>query len=439
LVLDPIHNAFRLHGELGPVFAIDPPFTNGKKGRRGVLVARQDLAEHVLDHPEAFLTVGLSLVRGPKDSAQRRLRDGLIRMNGPQQAVFRRSYAPGLTKTRVGAHAQEMSEVAAAEIAAWPTHSAFDGLTALKHIVRRAAASLLFNAGSDEDALRLAGLVERHSALQYSLFPLVAPIAFPGLPYDRLLRHAERTEQALIDWIGKNHHAQNGDDMVSRICALRDEGGSPLCPSAQAAQLWTLYGASFETTSTALSWAVLHLAWNPEAAHRLLRELSRDGEQTPFLDAVVDETLRMSPPVVYQVRRTTAACELGGVPLNKGDRIFLSAAVMNRDPAIYSEPNTFAPERWLTMETNAFRPLAFSAGPRRCLGVNFARAVIKSTLAALWPALLVKVKPAAEIGVRIAITQQPTILPLVVSRQNEKFVGACFTGAAARQMSHAVH
>lgn len=437
LVLDPIGGGHRLHGRLGPLFAIDPPFTN-RRGRRGVLVAREDLAERVLEFPEDFRTVGLSLVRGPQGSAQRRLRDGMIRMNGPQQMVFRRTYAPGLAKSRVNARTQEMSDIAQAEVATWPHGVTFDGLAALKRIVRRAAASLMFNAADDEQALELAGVLEQHAVLQYSLAPLIAPIALPGTPYARLLRHAEHTERTLVAWIA-SHRTEAADDMVSRICAVRGEDGAALCPAAQAAQLWTLYGASFETTATALSWAVLHLAWNPDVARRLLDELDEAGEQSPYLDAVVNEALRMSPPVPYQIRRAADDDELGGVRLTRGDRVFLSAAVMNRAPAIYEAPHMFRPERWLSMEGTAFRPLAFSAGPRRCLGFNFAIAVIKSSLAAIWPALRLEVPDGEAIGVRLAITQAPERLPLVARPQDGAFAGTRFAGAAARQMSRALN
>jgi cytochrome P450 len=436
LVLDPIQNGLRLHHRLGPVFAIDPPFTRGRRGRRGVLIAREDLAARVLEHPEEFHTVGLSLVRGPAGSAQRRLRDGMIRMNGPEQTALRRDYAPVLSMNRVSAQTQEIRDIANAEIAGWPLGTPFDGLAALKRIVRRAAASLMFNAAADESALALAALLERHAVLQYSPLPLIAPVALPGSPYERLLRHAERTERALIEWIGKRRSAANADDMVSRICGARTEGGAPLCPSAQAAQLWTLYGASFETTATALCWTVLHLVWNPAVARRLLDELTQSADRSPFLSAVVTEALRMSPPVPYQIRRAVSDSELGGVRLTRGDRIFISAAVMNRDPELYTAPHKFAPERWAAMEGSAFRPLAFSAGPRRCLGFNFAQQVIKTTLAALWPALRLEVPRHARIGVRLAITQSPSQLPLVARSQDGEFSGARFTGPAARQMSH---
>jgi cytochrome P450 len=223
--------------------------------------------------------------------------------------------------------------------------------------------------------------------------------------------------------------------MISRISALRDEHGATLGRRAQAAQLWTLYGASFETTATALLWAILHLAWNPGAAQRLLADLTQSGPEAKYLEAVIYESLRMSPPVPFQIRRSAGEAELGGVQLMRGDRIFLSAATMNRDPAIYPEPHTFHPERWLNTEPTALRPLAFSAGPRRCLGYGFAITVLKCALAGIWPTLRLGVPARARIGVRIAITQSPNRMPLAATAQDGGFAEASFSGAAARQMT----
>ena len=94
------------------------------------------------------------------------------------------------------------------------------------------------------------------------------------------------------------------------------------------------------------------------------------------------------------------------------------------------------PERWLDREPTAYHPLAFSAGPRRCLGYTFAIAVMKATLAELWESAHVRVLDGGGIGVSLAITQGPTWLPLSMQPRGNKFVAVNFTGAAALQMSH---
>lgn len=433
LALDPVQAGHRLHAKLGPAFGIDPPINRRKRSRRGVFVATEAAAEQILEYPARFHSMGLSPVRGSPGSAQRRLRDGMIRMNGEEQTKLRRAYAPGLAKGRICAQEDRLAGIVREEIAAWPRASAFDARIPIKRIVRRAAAAMLFGADDDPDILAIADMLEQHANLQFDLATLIAPAMVPGLPYHRLIRHAELTEATLIDWISRR---PPGDNLVTRIAGVVGEDGAPLDIKAQAAQFWTLYGASFHTTATAINWCLLHLAWNPEVAHRLDQEIASAGRTTPFLDAVVAEALRMSLPVPFQIRRCVGEECIDGIDVSAGDRVFISSHVMNRDPAAYDRPEQFAPERWLDREATAYHPLAFSAGPRRCLGYTFAIAVMKATLAELWESAHVSVLDGGGIGVGLAITQGPTRLPLSLQPRGNKFVAANFTGAAALQMSH---
>ena len=432
LALDPVRAGHRLHAKFGPAFAIDPPLKRGKRSRRAVFVAAEVDAERVLEDPEHFHSMGLSLVRGPSMSAQRRLRDGMIRMKGKEQARLRRAYAPGLAKSRICAHEGRLAAIAREEIASWPRGAAFNATDAVNRIVRRAAAAMLFGADDDPEILVIADMLEQHANMQFGLASLLAPAAIPGLPYHKLLRHAERTEAAMVDWISRR---PPGDNLMSRIASASDQGGAPFDIRAQAAQFWTLYGASFHTTATAVNWTLLHLAWNPEVSRRLDSEIAADGPGTPFLDAVVTESLRMSPPVPFQIRKCQGDACVSGLEVTVGDRIFISAHVMNRDPDRYHSPHSFLPERWLDMPSTAYRPLAFSAGPRRCLGYTFAVSVIKALVAELWRTVQLDIPAGSDIGLRLAVTQAPASLPLSLRSRDGRFAAAGFGGPAAWQMS----
>ena len=81
--------------------------------------------------------------------------------------------------------------------------------------------------------------------------------------------------------------------------------------------------------------------------------------------------------------------------------------------------------------------MAFSAGPRRCLGYTFAIAVIKATLSELWRNARVSMPDRGGIGGRLAITQGQNRLPLSLHRPHGRFAAAKFTDAAVLQMSRA--
>jgi cytochrome P450 len=121
--------------------------------------------------------------------------------------------------------------------------------------------------------------------------------------------------------------------------------------------------------------------------------------------------------------------------LQRGDRVFLNASVLNRDPTIYEEPDVFLPERWLRTASTGYRPLAFSAGPRRCLGHTFALAVIRQALRAIMEDWRIELAQHARIGLKFAITQAPTSVPIIASRSQMPPLASRFIGPAMHQMS----
>src|SRR6476661_2197030 len=85
------------------------------------------------------------------------------------------------------------------------------------------------------------------------------------------------------------------DDILSMLVAARDEDGEPLTDGELRDELMTLLLAGHETTATALSWAFELLHRHPAAKARVQAEARTDDEETPYLDAVCAETLRVKP------------------------------------------------------------------------------------------------------------------------------------------------
>src|SRR5262249_20188232 len=146
-----------------------------------------------------------------------------------------------------------------------------------------------------------------------------------------------------------------------------------------ASHAFTLFGASYETCQSALAWTLLLLAQHPQAARMLLDEMSsfEDGlpgkeiEEYKWLDAVVKESMRLLPPVPYQMRESMRSTELGGLQVRSRTRIILSSLLTNRLPALYRDADAFQPDRWSAIKPSQYEYLVFSAGPRTCIGMRF--------------------------------------------------------------------
>jgi cytochrome P450 len=115
-------------------------------------------------------------------------------------------------------------------------------------------------------------------------------------------------------------------------------------------------------------------------------------EPLPYLNGVMNETLRLYPTVPITMRQAIRDSDLGGQPIPKGVTVILSMWQMNRSPEVWGEEaGEFRPERWITdgkPNTNGGAPsnyefLTFLHGPRSCIGQGFAKAEMRCLLASM--------------------------------------------------------
>ena len=94
------------------------------------------------------------------------------------------------------------------------------------------------------------------------------------------------------------------------------------------------------------------------------------------IDNAIDEVLRFTSTTTNFTRTALADTEIGGHPVRKGDKIYMSYAAANRDPEVFNDPHRFDITR-----DNAKRHLAFGAGPHICVGARLAKMQLRALLA----------------------------------------------------------
>jgi cytochrome P450 len=140
--------------------------------------------------------------------------------------------------------------------------------------------------------------------------------------------------------------------------------------------------AGHETTAATLTWAWYLLANAPWAEEAMLAEIAQvcgtrapTIADVPALDwcrSIIEETLRLYPPVAFLARQAKDKDELFGIAVEPAALMIVSPWLMHRTEGIWDRPNHFLPERFLGKERPApFTYLAFSVGPRICPGLNF--------------------------------------------------------------------
>ncbi|KAL0882450.1 hypothetical protein ABMA27_000928 [Loxostege sticticalis] len=193
----------------------------------------------------------------------------------------------------------------------------------------------------------------------------------------------------------ENKHI-TGDSISNLITGEKNKASVPVNDEFLVAQCFIFFLAGFETSATTLSYTVYEFAKNPDVMRRAQKEvdeylLKRENKlqydsvnELPFLDACVDETLRMYPVTPVLTREVLADTALpSGVKLHKGVRIHIPLQRLHYHPKYFPEPEVYRPERFLGEEKRNIVPntyMPFGDGPRLCLGQRFAKMQILSGL-----------------------------------------------------------
>ncbi len=252
------------------------------------------------------------------------------------------------------------------------------------------------------------------------------PLALPGSPFARALaargRLLERLgvvlERAQTQAAAGEGLAAGGLDLLA---GGLDEAGLPLADDDVVEQLLLLLFAGYETTASSLSCLLLALLQHPEVGSWLGQELAGlpwppaaeqassayDPTRAPRLDAVVQEVMRLTPPVGGFFRRTTAPLLLDGVPVPAGSVVQVALAAHNRHAeAAADDLEIFRPRRHL----DGGCPLAllpFGGGERVCLGKALAELEIRLLAVGLLQRLQLELVPGQNLELQVIPSPTP--------------------------------
>lgn len=419
LLRDVLLAARQCHDEFGPLVAISDalPFFRPRLVVLGVplvLTVGAGFAREIFEDPATWRPVSL-MPGGPRNSAARRLKGGLMRMTGPTHAHYRKLLAAPLRRAAVDATGDEMARLAEQEIASWPVGATIDLWEYSRRALRNLAIGLLFG-GDRQSGYPIADMIAQVTERKWAPGCAI-PVNLPFTPFRRMLRESEALESRILAW-GETKRGRAAErDLAAIIVNSPDVDGNPPTSATIVGQIPSLYAGATEAGQSTLFWTLILLAQHPRIAQELLDELHQQLNGNPLtmltiaglprLDAVVKESMRLFTPVPLQMRIAQREATLAGQPLPKETRLVLSSFLTNRMPDLYPEPDRFIPQRWSTIDPSPFEFLAFSAGPRICPGYWFGLNAIKVALAAI----LMRYGIVFEPNTRIDYAVQPTLRP----------------------------
>lgn len=389
-------------------------------GRRVLLLLDPGLVGELLVDHQGDTTKGPGVQR-----TRGLLGDGLLTAEGAAHRKARRLVAPAFAPRRLATYTDIFATHAAAHVTGWT-----DGATLDMH--QQMGALTLDIVGA---SLLGVDLSQDTTGIRSSLETALASFNAGG----SLLGRRRGTGEAdavhrVIERVVEARRASPSDDRGDVISALLAASGDAdgLSESEVHDHVLTLLMAGHETTANALSWALHLLGEHPEVEQALHAEVDRlagapafgNLPQLTWTRAVITETMRLYPPAWILGRTVRTDLVLGAWHAPAGTVVAVSPLLLHRDPRWFPDPDRFDPGRWLD-ERRAGVPrhayLPFGAGPRSCIGEQFAWAeatTVLATIAARYtartiadhaatPSYRVTLRPAKGLPMRVRSRTRP--------------------------------
>lgn len=267
-------------------------------------------------------------------------------------------------------------------------------------------------------------------------------IEFLGLPswiprpgQRRGRRAVEKFDRVLAEILAAGRAANGGEtpeNFLHLLLSWRDEQGQPMDPALVRDEMASIFLAGHETTAITLGWAFWLMEKHPEVEARVHEEIERvlgsrapafeDVPKLAYTRAVIDETLRLYPPVHAFTRVAIGPDVIGDHPIPAGSFITIASWVLHRHTLLWDEPEAFRPERFLPGAAREVQPYAyipFGAGGRICLGKHLGLLESTLLLAVIAQSYRLRLRPGHPVEPVGRMTLRPSHgLPMVIEARN---------------------
>ncbi|MDA3646988.1 cytochrome P450 [Saccharopolyspora indica] len=343
-----------------------------------------DSAKHVLADNSGNYHKGIGLVQ-----AKRAIGDGLLTSAGDLWRKQRKLIQPAFQHKRIAAQADVIAEEVErlvqrlrARVGTGPVDvtAELNGL-ALGVLGRTLLDSELGGCDSIGHSFEAVQDQAMFEMVTLSLVPTWVPLP-KQLRFRRARRELQRVIDALVARRGPVAAGDPGDDVLSRLILSTTEEADPAVGQRRLRdELVTLLLAGHETTASTLSWTLHLLDRHPQVWERLREEavavlgtgrpVADDLRRLTYTTMVVQESMRLYPPVWILPRLALADDEIAGYRVPAGSDVVVCPYTLHRHPDFWERPAEFDPDRFDPQRASdrpRYAYLPFGAGPRFCVG-----------------------------------------------------------------------
>ncbi len=349
---------------------------------------------------------------------RRLLGEGLLTAEKDVHRRKRKLLAPAFAARRTAGYGAVMAGLTERAAGRWRDGAVVDIADEMMRLTLAIVGKTLFDADIEGDAAVVGDALT--DAMEYMIGSLTLPLPMDWpLPRNTRMKAAVARLDEVVFRIIAERRARPGDrgDVLSTLIDARDDDGSALTDRDIRDEIMTLMLAGHETTANGLAWTWYLLSQHPAAYAKVTEEVDHLGRaptvedltRLPWTLQVIEESMRLYPPVYATARSALERVTIGPVTIEPGEIVMVTVRGIHRRADLWPEPMAFRPERFAEAAKkgrlrHAYMP--FGAGPRICIGNHFAMMeahLIVATLARKW---------------RFRLAQHPDIIeePLVTLR-----------------------
>jgi cytochrome P450 len=387
---------------------------------------------HLLNHPDHVEHV---LQRRAANYDKRSRSTGMIRSitgeslltgNGEFWRRQRRMAQPAFHHRQVAGFTGKMTGVTEMVLREWRERAAAGGVLDIASEMSRLTYAIVARTLFSIDSVGHADRIERamrvmlpHVFNRLGEIPRL-PDWFPS-PANRRFRQAlAEVDHVVYQIIAGHREAEERgepcEDLLGMLMSARDpDTGGGLSDAQLRNETVTFLLAGHETTANALSWTFHLIASHPGVERQLMEEIRlvlggrtpvlEDVAKLPLTKRVIQEAMRLYPPIWIIERRAVAADEIAGYRIPAGSSVVISPYALHRHPAFWKNPEDFDPSRFESTPPDAYIP--FGSGARFCIGHEFAMLEARLILAMVLQAFRLRGVPGHPVEPMPDITLRP--------------------------------
>lgn len=363
-----------MRDELGDIFSLSFP------GFKAIVLSGPEAAHFTYVKARAALHW-----RTNDDPVTGLLRHGLLVEDGESHDVLRRDIMPYLHRQKVDGYLESFVRRTDQISSTWDVSQPLDMLVEMRRVALLILMDTLFNIDIAPDMDRLWSAIIR-------TLKFISPgiwLLWRDIPRPHLKRGLQELDEYIYGLIAAQRlNNLPGDNLLTHLI------NTGMSDALIRDQVLTLLIAGHDTSTALLSWAIYLLSSHPQVMQQAQQEVDSVSGDQPlrhelignlvFIEQVINETLRLYPPIHVSNRNVIEDLEFGGYRIPSGHRLMFSIYLSHHDNHYWQDAECFDPSRFVpSVKHRPYTFIPFGGGPRNCIGAAFAQVEAKAVLARL--------------------------------------------------------